>query len=180
MHKFKAGLFLISFFILFFIMCFCFGENESENFVGLLVPGLFLFIGLRLLISGFLKMLKDWKTKKHGEQCYAIIKDIQATGVLNCDHPEYKAIMSFVNPITYQVETIEEIIDFDKTKYPSNSYVLCKYFKNDINIESAVSKNDVPGDIKKLLLTSKECVSNLFMSIDGKFIIIDGYVYEKI
>ena len=39
-------------------------------------------------------------------QCYGIVRDIQTTGVYVNDNPEYKAILDFVNPETYQVESI--------------------------------------------------------------------------
>ena len=135
-----------------------------------------------MLISGLRKIIKDRKTKSHGIKCYGIVSDIQTTGSYVNDNPEYKAILNFVNPETNQLETIDEIIGFDCNKYPIDSYVLCKYYQGDINLENLVSENEIPGDIKKYLVPSQQVpnYSNLEFSADREYVTIDGVQYKKI
>lgn len=150
-------------------------------------PFLFLFfilfevIGLYMIISGLRKVIKDRKTKNHGINCYGIVRDIKTTGASVNDQPEYRAILDFVNPETNQLETIEEIIGFDDSKYPIDSYVLCKYYQGDINIENLVSENEIPGGIKEYLAPSRQAsnYSNLEFSADREYVTIDGVKYKK-
>lgn len=143
---------------------------------------IFEFIGLYMLISGLKKIINDRKTKKYGIQCYGIISEIQETGASVNDNPEYKAILHFVNPETNRVETIEEIIGFDYNKYPINSYILCKYYQGDINLENLISENEVPFGIKEYLVPVQQgpdCF-NLEFSSDREYVTIDGVQYKKI
>ena len=124
---------------------------QNMDFSVLIFLILFELIGLYLIISGLIKIIKDTKTQKYGTQCYAIVANIQETGSYSNNKAEYKAILKFVNPLNLQVEIIEEIIGFNYNKYPIDSYILCKYYQGDINIENIISENEVPGDIKKQL-----------------------------
>ena len=185
MFKFIFGLVWTAFITPIFILCLVVpGEQRGGVDMN---PFLFIFfilfelIGLYLLISGLIKIIKDKKTKKYGVQCYAVIDDIQETGSYVNNNPEYKAILNFVNPVTHQVETIEEIIGFDYNKYPINSYILCKYYQNDINLENLIYENEVPEDIKKQLVPKQQVpnYSNLEFSSDREYVTIDGIQYKK-
>lgn len=186
MFKFLFGLVWTAFVTPIFIMCLVVpGEQRGGVDMN---PFLFIFfilfevIGLYMLISGLRKIIKDRKTKNHGIKCYGIVSDIQTTGSYVNGNPEYKAILDFVNPETNQLETIEEIIGFDYNEYPIDSYVLCKYYQGDINLENLVSENEIPGDIKKYLVTSQQVpnYSNLEFSADREYVTIDGVQYKKI
>ena len=150
-------------------------------------PLLFIFllifelIGLVMLILGLRKIIRDIKTKMHGVPCYGLVCDIGCTGASMNDNPEFKAIMTIINPETNQLETIDEIIGFDDDKYPINSYVLCKYYKGDINLGNIVNENEVPGDIKKRLVPRHQTpnYSNLEFSEDREYVTIDGVQYKK-
>lgn len=185
MFNFLFGLVWTSFVISIFIMCLIVpGEQRGGIDMD---PFLFIFFiifevfGLYMLISGLRKIIKDRKTKKNGIECYGIVRDIQTTGLYRNDNPEYKAILDFINPETNQLETIEEIIGFDYNKYPINSYVLCKYYQGDINLENIVSENEISVDIKKYLAPSQQVPNyyNLEFSDDREYVTIDGVKYKK-
>lgn len=185
MLNFLFGLVWTSFVTPIFIMCLIVpGEQRGGVDMN---PFLFIFfilfevVGLYMLISGLRKIIKDRKTKKYGIECYGIVRDIQATGTFVNGNPEYKAILNFVNPETNQLETIEEIIGFDSNKYPIDSYVLCKYYQSDINLENIVSENEISVDIKKYLAPSQHVPNycNLEFSDDREYVIIDGVKYKK-
>lgn len=185
MFNFIFGLIWTAFVTPIFIMCLVApGEQRGGidmNLSLFIVFILFEFIGLYLLVSGLKKIIKDKKTKKYGIQCYGIIREIQETGASVNDNPEYKAILHFLNPETNQIETIEEIIGLDYNKYPINSYILCKYYQGDINLENLISENEVPGAIKKYLVPAQQVsnYSNLEFSSDKEHVIIDGVKYKK-
>lgn len=149
---------------------------------------IFELIGLYMIYYGLKRIIKDRKTKRHGVQCYGIIYDIQFTGTYYNDKPEYKAVVYFVNPETYQLENLEEIIGFDNTKYPIKSYVLCKYYQGDINIENIVSENEIPGDTKRKIDAILSTIntnqgpnySNLEFSEDREEVVIDGITYKRV
>lgn len=184
MFKFLFGLIWTAFVTPIFIMCLVVpGEQRGGadmNPVLFIFLALFEVIGLYLIISGLRQIIKDRKTKKYGIPCYGIVRDIQTTGSSVNDRPEYKAILDFVNPETNQLETIEEIIGFDDNKYPINSYVLCKYYKGDINLENLVSENETPGYIKEQLVPKQvPNNTNLEFSADREYVTIDGVQYKK-
>ena len=186
MFKFLFGLAWTAFVTPIFIMCLVVpGEQRGGVDMN---PFLFIFfilfevIGLYLLISGLRKLIKDWKTKNQGIQCYGIVRDIQVTGSYVNDKPEYKAVLDFVNPETNQLETIEEIIGFNYNKYPINSYILCKYYQGDINLENLISENEISGDIKSCLVPNQQVpnYSNIEFSADKEYVTIDGVKYKRV
>ena len=186
MFEFIFGLAWTAFVTPIFIMCLVVpGEQRGGadmNLFLFIFFVLFEFIGLYMLIRGLKKIIKDKKTKKHGIQCYGIISEIQETGSYVNNNPEYKAILHFLNPETNKVETIEEIIGFHYNKYPINSYVLCKYYQGDVNLENLIFEKEVPGDIKKYLFPLKQVsnYSNIEFSSDKEYVTIDGVQYKKI
>lgn len=185
MFKLIFGLVWTAFITPIFIMCLVIpGEQRGGVDMNLFLFIFFIvfeFIGLYMLISGLKQIIKDNKTKKHGIQCYGIISEIQETGSYVNGNPEYKAMLHFLNPETNQIETIEEIIGFDYNKYPINSYVLCKYYQGDINLESHVYENEVPEFIKNYLVPMQQ-VPDYFaleFSPDKEYVTIDGIQYKK-
>ena len=188
MFKFKFGLIWTLFVTPIFIMCLVI-PGEQRGGVDM-SPLLFLFfilfefIGLYLLIIGLKTIIKDKKTKKYGTQCYGIVRDIQHTGSYSNENPEYKAVVDIVNPKTNQIEKIEEIIGFDNSKYPINSYVLCKFYEGDVNFERVIFENEVPGGIKRILVRNAQQKHPEYMDLefspDKEFVTIDGVKYKKI
>ena len=134
-----------------------------------------------MIISGLKKIIGDKKTKKYGLQCYGIVIAIQESGTYVNGNPEYKAILDFLNPETHQVQTLEEIVGFNYNKYPINSYVSCKYYQWDINLDNIVSENEIPVDIKKHLAPVPQApnYSSIEFSHDGEYVTIDWIQYKK-
>ena len=120
-------------------------------------PFMFIFncafelFGLYFLIRGLITIIKDKKTNKRGLECYGIIRNIQRTGEFN-NKLEYKAIVNFINPETNELETLEENIGFNYPQYDIDTYVLCKYYQGNINIEKIIFEKNVPERVKKYLI----------------------------
>lgn len=186
MFEFLFGLIWTSFTTLIFTVCLVVpGEQRGGVDMDLFLFIFFVFfegIGLYVLIRGLKKIIKDRKTKMYGAECYGKISEIQTTGAYANGKPEYKAILYFVNPETYRLETIEEIIGFNYNKYPIDSYVLCQYYQGDINLEKIVYENEIPENIKNILIPNQYIPNNhnLKFSDDREYVIIDGVKYKKI
>lgn len=185
MFDFLFGLLWTAFITPIFIMCLVI-PGEQRNGVDMnpllfIIFIVFEFIGLYLLFKGLKKIIKDKKTKKYGIQCYGIINDIQVTGSYVNGKPEYKVILDFVNPETHQVDTIEEIIGFDYDKYPINSFILCKYFQGDINLEKQITWNEVPKEIKKYLAPVQQIpnYSSIENNTNDEYETIDRILYKN-
>ena len=128
---------------------------ESEIFV-VIILGIFLLVGLLLVISGLKNIIRDMKTKQYGVTCYGIVLYTEPSGTVVNGKVEYKASFQIINPQTFQPETVEEVLGSDASIYPEGSFVLCKYYEGDINLEGTISENDVPGDIKKRLVVTEQ------------------------
>lgn len=144
---------------------------------------IFLVIGIAFIIVGLKKIIKDSMTKKHGVPCYGIIQDVDETGTYVNGQPEYKATLDIINPNTNQTEKIEEIVGFNQNKYPIHSYVLCKYYKGDINFERIIQPNELPSNYLDLLkpidYISSAAYPNIEFSEDREYVTIDGVRYKK-
>lgn len=185
MFKLIFGL-IWTFFVTFIIIVCLVVPGEQGKAMDMSLPlfiylTLFELIGLFMLSGGLKKIIKDKRTKTNGMHCYGIIRDIQVTGSYINNDPEYKAIIDFVNPETDKVENTEEIIGFKYNEYPINSYILCKYYQGDINLESTISESMVPEEIKKALAPAKKITdySSIEFSSDGEYVTIDGVQYKK-
>lgn len=158
------------------------GETNGSNLMFYILFISFEFVGLILIISGLKKIIKDSNTKKYGVRCYGIVNDIKPTGSYVNNKPEYKAILQIVNPETHHPEKIDEIIGLDYEKFPINSYVLCKYYQGDINIEKIISENEVPNDLVAYLTPTQQDIPKYFdleMSSDREYVTIDGVKYKR-
>lgn len=185
MFKFKFGLIWTLFVTPIFVLCLVV-PGEQRGGVDM-DPFLFIFfvlfelIGLFLLFSGLKTVIKDRKTKKYGVPCYGIVRSIQTTGSYSNGNPEYKAFLQIVNPENFQIEEKEEIIGFNYNKFPVNSYINCKYYEGDINLESIIPENEIPGDIKNSLVPTEQPQAgpSLEVSTDGEYVTIDGVQYKR-
>lgn len=186
MFKFKFGLIWTLFVTPIFLLCL-FVPGEQRGGVDM-NPFLFIFllifeaVGLILMYSGMKTIIKDKKTKKYGRECFGIVNDIRRTGSSSNGNDEYKAIVNIVNPETNTTTEIEEIIGFDYYKYPINSFVLCKYYEGDINIERIAQETEIPENIKQSLAPTQNQINamNVEVSADREYAIIDGVQYKKI
>ena len=79
-------------------------------------------------------------------------------------------------------ETIEEIVGFSENKYPVNSYVLCKYYQGDINLEKVISKEEVPANVSYSLVEASQPIAATDISIsdDREYVTIDGVKYKRV
>lgn len=186
MFNLKFGIVWTTFVSIIFIICLAVpGEQRGGDDFDLsmfIFFAIFEVIGISILVKGIKTVKKDKKTKKYGVNCYGIVRDIVETGSSSNGKSEYKALVEFLNPATSNVEKIEEIVGFDSNKYPVNSYVLCKYFEGDINIENLLSEIDVPEDVKKIIFPIQvhPVFSNFQFSSDKEYVTIDGVEYKKV
>ena len=193
-------LFSSIFFVIIVISSFTTSSNLGDaglkfNFsmiIPVIMISIFLIVGVVLIVKGAKKVIKDSKTKKYGVPCYGIVQNISQTGAYVNERPEYKAILDIVNPNTNQIESIEEIVGFNYNKYPIGSYVYCKYYEGDINIENNIGINELPGSYKDMLkpINYTSNASNTYnnsmgytdivFSDDREYVTIDGVKYRKV
>ena len=166
MGKLLFGIIWTAFMTPIYLMCLIV-PGEERGGIDMNAP-LFIFltifelIGIYMIFVGIKKLIKDKKTDLYGLECYGIIRNILPTGVIVNNKPEYKAIIEFVNPETYETEDTEEIIGFDYNKYTKDFYVLCKYYEGDINLGSIIYDNEeVPTEIKNKLKLEENPNSNI-------------------
>lgn len=185
MFQLIFGIIWTSFVTPIFIMCLVIpGEQRNGADMNLFLFIFFLVfeaIGIFLIAGGSKKIIKDRKTKKHGKPCYGMVIGILESGTYVNGSPEYKATLQFVNPENNQLETIEEIVGFDYNRYPIDSFVQCKYYEGDINLESLVPEDVIPEEIKNQLIMNRQehNESNLEFSDDKEYVVIDGVQYKK-
>lgn len=117
----------------------------------LLFIGIFILIGVYLIIKGLKKVIKDMKTKNKGEECFGIIKNKYTTGNYVNNNPQYKVDVCVYIESENRVETISEVIGFNPEKYMINSYVKLKYYDNDINIIENVDYTNISENAKYYL-----------------------------
>lgn len=185
MFRFTFGLIWTAITTVVFAIClFVPGEERNGADMG---PFLFIFlslfeiIGIYLMSIGIKEIIKNIKTKKLGVTCYGIIRNIQLTGASINGRPECKATVEILNPETHLQENIEEIIGFNENKYPVNSYVLCKYYQGDINLEKVISKEEIPANVSYALVEASQPIAATDISIsdDREYVTIDGVKYKR-
>lgn len=112
----------------------------DPNFGGSLLYTLpFWIIGSICLYKGF---VKNTKTETFGEICYGRVVGNKSDESLT----EHNSYIYVYIPSLYKLRLLKECIGKDYTKYAPGTYVKLKYYKNDINIEKIVTKEDVPKE----------------------------------
>jgi hypothetical protein len=135
MFKLKLGSALIGFSLLFILI------SPASIFV--MWP--FVALGIVLAKSGYDEVKKDKLTEQHGESYYGMIETVQETGQLANGQKEYRAkVLVYLRD---EVCEYEEIIGFDSRAYRKGDYVLCKYFRGDINILNILQDYEIPPEI---------------------------------
>lgn len=112
---------------------------------------IFWIIGIIMVIVGIKKEKRDKKTEQYGEECYGKIMNVYPSGTYVNNRPLFKADFKIYIPSERVVRTISEEVGFNPVDYPINGYVKIKYYDNDINVESVISKNFVPTTIFEML-----------------------------
>lgn len=149
---------------------------DGDMLLSTVFIGIFVVIGLVIMIKGLKKVIANAKTSKHGEDGYAILRDILPTGSYVNGVPELKGVFFIYVLSNNHTEMIEEIIGFNPLKYQVNNYVKVKYYNGDINIIEKVSDELVPEHIKKYLGP----IETNFNSNASDIIQIDGHTYKRI
>ena len=112
--------------------------------------GLFLSIGIAMILVGLKKILTNLLTKIKGVETYGLVIDIARSGTYVNGRPE---LMAFILvPVNDEVNRYSEIIGFDWNRYRVGDFVLVKHYKNDVNIIRRVNGNTVPYHIQQMLI----------------------------
>lgn len=124
------------------------GVEVSRNDTGaMMIPiifiGVFILIGIILIVVGLKKVLKDIATSKNGIETYGVVIDISETGTRVNGRPELKAVVMVIMEYGH-MERFEEIIGFDYSKYPYGEYLKVKQYKDDINIIDRIDGSLIP------------------------------------
>lgn len=94
--------------------------------------------------------------EKKGLDCYGIVRNVDPDYDTVFNVHERKVDVEIVNPNTFQLEHIIEVVETVEDEFPVNSYVKCKYNNGYINIIEIVDPKDIPGDAKKLLVSDNK------------------------
>lgn len=118
-----------------------------EDFVNLVFPkiffGLFWVIGLTVLGIGIFLTIKDFITKKKGEDCFAKVIDHGYTGVRVNGIPELKALLLVYIPSLNTTKEIYGVIGINPSEYPIGSIVKVKYYNNSAVIIGKADKSEL-------------------------------------
>ncbi len=178
MFLFVFGLVWFLFSVLFLaIMILSTSQTGSEAPIfAYIIIGLFIAIGLYMLIKGIKKIIQNKKTEKYGEICYGIVTNVYPDGSYVNNAPEYQADVYLYITSEGRTDTITEIIGFDPMKYPTKSYVKVKYYQGDINIiEGLNSIKDVPMATQRYFKEYED-----FREQAEDIIIVNGKKYKRI
>lgn len=105
---------------------------------------IFLAVGIFILSKGLKIILTNAKTKRLGEERFAVITDIQETGTYINDRAELKAILLVANDFG-GTDRYEEILRM-KDDYEIGDFVIVQQYKTDVNIVSIISETTIPYD----------------------------------
>ena len=137
-------------------------------------------IGTLLIILGLIYLVKELNTQRYGKECYGKVEDIKESGASINEQPEYISTVLIINPETSQIEEYQENTGYNVDRYPIGSFVLCKHYKKDINVDHLVPEEEVPLSIRERLDTVPiESSSEIELSVDRDYITIDNIKYKK-
>ncbi len=135
MFKLKLGSAIIGFSLLFILIA------PASIFV----MWTFVALGIVLAKSGYDEIKKDKLTEQHGESFYGMVERVYETGQLVDGQKEYLAeVLVYLRD---EVCEYKEIIGCDSRAYRKGDYVLCKYFRGDINILNILQDDEIPPEI---------------------------------
>ena len=153
---------------------------ESHG-ISLVFFAIFTITGGLLIFAGIAEKKLKKNINGHGFKCYGIVKRLMQNGEYSGDKEGGSTIVQIFNPNTNQIEDKKNIIDYGGQKSPTNTYVLCKCYKDSIMIQENLAPIEVPENIRTLLIPApKRKFENLEFSQDGNTVTIDGIEYEKI
>lgn len=126
----------------------------QEAFNGMLGPkifiGVFILIGVVMIVIGLKKILTNAATSMKGVESYGTIVDIYPSGTRVNGRPVLNADVVIVE-YTGVTGRYTESIGMDYNKYRIGEYVKVKHYNKDINIIEKASEYQLPYDIKEKL-----------------------------
>ena len=173
-----AGIFMIIIIPLFSLPFYWISEAHTTIIIPFCI---FSFLGILLIVAGIAEIITRKNINEHGFKCYGIVKRLMQNGEYSSDKEGGNIIVQIVNPNTNQIEDIKYYFDYNSQKTPTNTYVLCKCYKEHIIIQENLAPIEVPENIRALLIPApKRKFENLEFSQEGNTVTIDGIEYEKI
>ena len=136
----------------------------QEQFNELLWPkiffGVFLLAGFWILFLGIKEHITNTKTNMHGKESYGLITNITPTGVRVGRHHrrELKADVLVITEGN-QIKIFTKVIGFSPVKYSVGTYLVVKYYKDNINIIRQVLPQEVPETMKSCLYDTNNFVA---------------------
>jgi len=111
-------------------------------FILMIIPGIF------AIIEGIYLPIINNKINKYGIPTYGIIK----SSFYMSEPPESLATIEVINPETNEIVKTKAYYEHKKYKdIPNNTYILCKYYKKHIVIDSIVSSDEISDSYKEIL-----------------------------
>lgn len=141
----------------------------------IIIPVLFIGIGIFLITISAKKIIKNKKTDKYGEICYGIIQSIYNSGTYINGVPELKADVLVYFESQNKIENVSEIIGMGKPKYNINSVVKLKYYEGDINFIEEVTNFDYLSENIRIFIDN-----NKINTDNNDIIEINGIKYKRI
>lgn len=140
-----------------------------------------LFIVFFILFIYFKEVMKMAEDQEKGEICYAIVSDIILPNIKLKNGISHKVELLFINPITLEENIDVRFINFDNKLISIDSYLLCRYYKNNLFVVESVSVDKVPSNISnKLKPRFKKLINpNIEFNHNDESVIIDGIKYKK-
>lgn len=141
----------------------------------IIIPLLFIAIGIVMIVISSKKIIRDKKTDKYGEIGYGIIQSVYNSGTYINGEPELKADVLVYLESQNRVETISEIIGMGRPKYQINAVVKLKYYNGDINFIEEVTNYDYLSENIRIFIDNNKT------NVDNNDIIeINGAKYKRI
>ncbi len=128
--------------------------TAGEMFVHVSLCGLGGLVGVLAVVFALKQRMIDKATEENGENCFGIVIRVYPGNYGQDETPIYNAdVLIYVSSLR-QIRIVKESIGSDRYKYPTKSYLSCKYYNGDVNIEGLAKVNEIPDNIKEQLETA--------------------------
>lgn len=151
--------------------------DEGIDFFLIIILGLFLLIGIFLLVKGLKKIIANKKTEKLGEECYGQVKNIYPNGNSVNNRPQYNVDLLVYIQSKNNMETVTESIGFNANQYQINSFIKGKYYNGDINIKEVIDYNLIPLNVRP---NFNHLISTETNTSNADIITVNGVKYKRI
>lgn len=138
-------------------------------------------IGLFMTVLGVYYLAYAINILKYGKECYGIVENIKELPSHDDGAPDYLLTFLIINPDTSKFETYKKIRAHNKENYSVGSYILCKYYKKNIDMIEPIKNNEVPLSVReKFESTPADSKRKIELSYDREYITIDNIKYKRI